>query len=353
MIGAGSAVAGSGAVISSTAFNSSTAFGTSNIIVENQDVRVYQTLTDAKAPQTPVNTIDIDPDKNPNATRVNVDDEVFALRAFGEETYNIEVYFVDENGNPDGFTHEEDLGEGIEDIRLLITGDGDNGYTEPVFIDDIGHDGYVDQAGRSRRYVPDIGQVVDTDSGITLHGSKEETAQIAAVISISGDQEDVDGDNLPDLLVSIDSDRSKNVAHSTRGPTVESGFDAGKIKISHRGGDSININNININIDATDACGETEKLINLPTKDDDYDNALGDKNIKSGSIEDSIISGGNRTNLGVIERGNSNILGNNKSPNYLQFRIKSGSCKIEKGDKVTVEVVYKSGEVIIKEELVA
>ncbi len=128
----------------------------------------------------------------------------------------------------------------------------------------------------------------------------------------------------------------------------QSGSSGGEVHITHVAGDDIAVENIEIAVDASDACGEHERLINLPENDSNNAGRFDDTNVESGPIDDSIISG-DYDDLGVLDSRTTNQFTEGSS---LQFRLASSECELDAGDEVIVRVVHvPSDSAIITRQL--
>jgi len=124
---------------------------------------------------------------------------------------------------------------------------------------------------------------------------------------------------------------------------VQSGYDGGTVRITHIAGDSIEVENIEIAVDARDACGDTARIINLPSDASRFGfDGFADENLQY--RDNSFISKGNffsEWDIGVLHEANDNTF---KAGTSFEFRINGGSddddCQIELGDEVTVRVVH-------------
>jgi len=141
-----------------------------------------------------------------------------------------------------------------------------------------------------------------------------------------------------------------NVAESTGNLETQVGANDGIVRITHVAGESVNVENIEIVVDATSACGKRERLINLPEKGT-YSGRFDDSNVESEWINNSMIDGGFNANLGVLDSRTSNTFDAGSS---FEFRITGGKCQLEPGDTITVRVIHTLSEsVVIEKELTA
>jgi len=126
----------------------------------------------------------------------------------------------------------------------------------------------------------------------------------------------------------------------------DSYFNGGIITFRYFQGSTINVENINILVDVSESCGKEERIVNLPADG----NRLEDKNVRSGNISSSPVSGGIATDLGELKGGESNDFGPGSA---IRFRIASSDCKLSEGDDVSVSVIHTpTRSVIMKQEFI-
>ena len=124
----------------------------------------------------------------------------------------------------------------------------------------------------------------------------------------------------------------------------EPGSDDQIVRITHVAGDTLTVSNLEIAVDAGDACGKQSRIVNLPT------NYIGDRFGGKNQLGDDIIvdsspDGGQLDTSadGIWTAGETAI-----------FRLASTECRLENGDTVTVRVVHMpTNSVVIKETLTA
>lgn len=138
------------------------------------------------------------------------------------------------------------------------------------------------------------------------------------------------------------------VGESTGELVEQDGFDGGLVRIEHVAGDDVAVQEMEVAIDATDACGRRERLIDLP--ETGTAGRFSDGNVATGSIDSSIVSGDNRNDLGVLDSRTSNTF---DAGSFLAFRLEAGECPLSDGDRLVVRVVHApSNSVIVREKLV-
>ena len=142
-----------------------------------------------------------------------------------------------------------------------------------------------------------------------------------------------------------------NVAQSSGAFVEQDGFDGGVVEITHLAGDTVAVADLEIAIDATDACGERERLVNLPEDDGNAAGRFADANVESGDIGESIVSGGFGADLGVLDSRTSNEFTAGSS---VRFRLAGTDCPVDPGDRVVVRVVHvPSNAVLVTKRLTA
>jgi len=119
------------------------------------------------------------------------------------------------------------------------------------------------------------------------------------------------------------------------------------VRITHRGGDTLRVDDIEIVVDAADACGKRGRLVGLPV-DGFGGNAIGSSNIEGDDIFDERPSYLDGPDPGAL--GQSTYT----SGDRLRFRIPARDCSIDDGAHVTVRVVHTpTNAVVIKRTLTA
>jgi flagellin-like protein len=120
------------------------------------------------------------------------------------------------------------------------------------------------------------------------------------------------------------------------------------VRLTHQAGDTLDVSNLEIAVDASTACGMSGRLVNLPAPggdpqptteyvrgDDLFDNSA---NSVSGPIGEDGVTVDGRWSAGET----------------ATFRIANGACSLSPGDAITVRVVHTpSGAVLIEKTLTA
>jgi FlaG/FlaF family flagellin (archaellin) len=126
-----------------------------------------------------------------------------------------------------------------------------------------------------------------------------------------------------------------------------SGSDNGFVRVRHMAGDTVQTADMEIVVDATDACGKQARLVNLPV--DGYSgNAIGSTNIEGDDVFDErppYFGGPEYSAIHETEY---------MAGEEILFRIPNNDCSVRSGDEVIVRVVHTpTNSVVIKETLTA
>lgn len=142
-----------------------------------------------------------------------------------------------------------------------------------------------------------------------------------------------------------DAGRSGPVVGQSSGELVtQDGYDGGKVNITHLAGDTLSASDLEIAVDAQDACGKSGRLVNLPASggdpvptseyvrgDDVFDNSYN-------SVGGPIGQAGGQWQAGET----------------ATFRIAKTECRLNAGDEITVSVVHTpTNSIVIEKTLTA
>lgn len=144
-------------------------------------------------------------------------------------------------------------------------------------------------------------------------------------------------------------DPAPNVAQSSGEFVGPDGYEGGVVRITHVAGETVAVDDLEVAVAAP--CGNT-RLVNLPAEGGNTPLASSspyeDENLQG----DDIISKGfykEDWSAGVLHKSTKNTFAAGDS---FEFRLRSTTCPLEQGDKVTVRVIHApTNAVIIKEEL--
>jgi len=115
------------------------------------------------------------------------------------------------------------------------------------------------------------------------------------------------------------------------------------VRLEHVAGDTLRIADLEIVVDATDACGKRGRLVDLP------DNAVGYGT--PDAIEGDDIFDDSSPDGGQLD---TSADGAWTAGETARFRLASSDCRLESGDSITVRVVHRpTGAVVVRETLVA
>jgi FlaG/FlaF family flagellin (archaellin) len=127
----------------------------------------------------------------------------------------------------------------------------------------------------------------------------------------------------------------------------QDGSNDGIVRITHVAGDTIQVSNMEVVVDASDACGKQGRLVNLPVpsggNDIDQSNIEGDDIFDQRAYGFDAVPGPNAIHRSEYAAGEQ-----------IAFRITGGPCSITQGDEITVRVVHTpTNSVVIKQTLTA
>ncbi len=119
----------------------------------------------------------------------------------------------------------------------------------------------------------------------------------------------------------------------------DGGFNNQRVRIYHQAGDPVRVTNVEIAVDANDACGKRGRIVGLPTNTIDAD-----ENVRGADIFD----GRNGQAEGALR---DEVY---RAGDVFDFRLVSGACELNPGDRLTIRVVHTpSGAVLVEERLTA
>jgi len=149
-------------------------------------------------------------------------------------------------------------------------------------------------------------------------------------------------------------DAAPVVGQSSGDLRVQDGADGGIVRVTHLAGESVDVSALEIAVDATDACGETARLVDLPSSHTGFasNEGFGDENFEN---DPTILA---KSSPAVPPTWSPGVLHENggtfEAGSWFEFRIKGGACPLDAGDEVDVRVVHvPSDSVIITQELTA
>jgi len=111
-------------------------------------------------------------------------------------------------------------------------------------------------------------------------------------------------------------------------------YDEQVVRVTHEAGDTLTVRDIEIAVDASDACGKTGRLVNLP--------ASGDDPRPTGEYVrgDDVFDNAANSVEGPIGTGDVDDDGEWSAGETVQFRLSTRECPLDTGDRFTVRVVH-------------
>ncbi|MBX0287417.1 type IV pilin [Haloarcula salinisoli] len=112
------------------------------------------------------------------------------------------------------------------------------------------------------------------------------------------------------------------------------------VRITHEGGDTLTVTDIAIVVDASDACGKTGRLVNLPAEGDDPRPAS--KYVRGDDIFDNSansVEGPIGTDDGEWSAGET-----------AQFRLAIRACRVDDGDRLVVRIVHTPTDAVVVDQ---
>lgn len=120
------------------------------------------------------------------------------------------------------------------------------------------------------------------------------------------------------------------------------GFGGGTVRINHLAGDTIQVSNMEVVVDASDTCSKQSRIVNLPAESGDR---ITDSNYNGDDIFDQ--------SFGSLPDGSALLSQEYSAGDVIIFRL-DAECPLNSGDTVTVRVVHTpTNSVVIKETLTA
>jgi len=145
-----------------------------------------------------------------------------------------------------------------------------------------------------------------------------------------------------------EADRPGPIVGQSSGELVpQDGNDDGIVRINHIAGDTIQVSNMEVVVDASDACGKQGRLVNLPVPSSGND--IEQSNIRGDDIFDQRAYG-----FDAVPGPNAIHRSEYAAGDEIAFRITGGPCSIGQRDKITVRVVHTpTNSVVIEQMLTA
>lgn len=111
-------------------------------------------------------------------------------------------------------------------------------------------------------------------------------------------------------------------------------YDEQVVRITHEGGDTLTVANLELVVDASDACGQTGRLVNLPAEGDDP------RPTSRYVGGDDIFDNSANSVEGPIGTGDVDDDGEWSAGETAQFRLATRACRVDSGDTLVVRIVH-------------
>jgi len=105
------------------------------------------------------------------------------------------------------------------------------------------------------------------------------------------------------------------------------------LRLTHVAGDEVRVSEVEIAVDARDACGKQSRIVDAPT------DTLGSANFEGADIFDYY-----SPEAGVLEPGEDDTW---RPGTAIQFRLASTECEVAPGETVSVRVVHVPSEAVV------
>lgn len=113
------------------------------------------------------------------------------------------------------------------------------------------------------------------------------------------------------------------------------------IRITHEAGDTLTVSDLELAVDASDACGKAGRLVNFPIEGDDPRPAS--RYVRGDDIFDNSAN----SVEGPIGTGDVDDDGEWSAGETVQFRLSTSECPLASGEEVTVRVVHVPTESVV------
>jgi FlaG/FlaF family flagellin (archaellin) len=143
-------------------------------------------------------------------------------------------------------------------------------------------------------------------------------------------------------------DPAPTVAQSSGQFVPQDGDESGVVRITHRGGDTLRVADLEIVVDAQAVCGKVGRLVNLPA-------SSGDPRPTSEFVRgDDVFDNSFNSVTGPIGEDGRTVDGRWSSGETATFRLAKTDCELATGDTITVSVVHTpTNAVVIEQTLTA
>ncbi|WP_254279050.1 type IV pilin [Haloarcula marina] len=118
------------------------------------------------------------------------------------------------------------------------------------------------------------------------------------------------------------------------------------IRLTHLAGDTLTVADLELVVDASDACGKVGRLVNVPIAGDDP--VPTERYVRGDDVFDNSYNAVE----GPIGTGDVDDDGEWSAGETAQFRLASGDCPLRDGDRLTVRVVHAPTNAVLVAETI-
>ncbi|WP_324663865.1 type IV pilin [Haloarcula sediminis] len=116
------------------------------------------------------------------------------------------------------------------------------------------------------------------------------------------------------------------------------------VRVTHEGGDTLTVADIELVVDASGACGQTGRLVNLPAEGDDPRPAS--RYVRGDDIFDNSAN----SVEGPIGTGDVDDDGEWSAGETAQFRLATRACRVDSGDRLVVRIVHAPTDTVVVDQ---
>jgi len=116
------------------------------------------------------------------------------------------------------------------------------------------------------------------------------------------------------------------------------------VRVTHEGGDTLTVADIALVVDASDACGKTGRLVNLPAEGDDP------RPTSEYVRGDDVFDNAANSVEGPIGTGDVDDDGEWSAGETAQFRLATRACRVDAGDALVVRIVHTPTDAVVVDQ---
>jgi len=160
------------------------------------------------------------------------------------------------------------------------------------------------------------------------------TLLLAATVSITAPGV---GDELTDAAPTVAGSSGTYERYATGGGR----YDEQIVRLTHESGETLVVRNLELVVDATDACGKTGRLVNLPAAGDDPRPTS--RYVRGDDIFDNAAN----SVEGPIGTGDVDDDGEWSAGETAQFRLATSECRVDSGETIVVRLVHTPTDSVV------